>query len=251
MMRTALFAAAFALTTLPAVATDLDDMTDAERDAFRAEVRAYLLENPEVLMEAIAVLEARQADQEAIRDEQIVASNADALFASPLDWIGGNPDGDITVVEFIDYRCGFCRRAAPEIAELLEIDGNIRLVVKEFPILGEQSTLATRFALSTRIVAGDEAYEAVHHALISMRADMTEDNLARMALNLGLDGEAILDGLDNPQIDMVIDTNYALAQAMQITGTPTFVFGDQLVRGFIEVDQMTALVGQAREAQAN
>ncbi len=142
----------------PAGATDLDNLTAADRAAFRAEVRAYLLENPEVLMEAIGVLEQRQASAEGERDQMMIAANADALFSSAFDVVLGNPEGDVTIVEFMDYRCGYCRRAHPEVADLIELDGNIRVIVKEFPILGEQSVLAARFAIATRIALGDDAY---------------------------------------------------------------------------------------------
>ena len=235
-----------AMMALPAAATDLEEMTDAERDAFRAEVRAYLLDNPEVLMEAIAILDERQAAAEADRDLQLVTAYADQLFSSPYDFVTGNPEGDITIVEFIDYRCGYCRRAAPEVAGLMEADENIRLVIKEFPILGEQSMLAARFALSARIVEGDQAYDDMHNALIVMQGDMTETSLARLANTLGYDGEAIIDGLDAPEIDEVIGANYQLAQAMGISGTPTFVIGDQLIRGFVPGAQMSEIVDNLR-----
>ncbi|MBT8411781.1 MAG: thioredoxin domain-containing protein, partial [Octadecabacter sp.] len=116
------------LSATSAMALDMDALTDGERDAFRAEVRAYLLENPEVLMEAIGVLEQRQAEAETMRDVQLAQVNADALFNDGYSYVGGNPDGDIMMVEFMDYRCGFCRRAHPEVAELLAQDGNIRIV---------------------------------------------------------------------------------------------------------------------------
>lgn len=231
----------------PAAATDLDDLTEAERAAFRAEVRAYLLDNPEVLMEAIAVLEQRQAEAEVERDAMAVAANAEALFASAFDVVLGNPEGDLTVVEFMDYRCGYCRRAHPEVMDLLEFDGNIRLVVKEFPILGEQSLLASRFAIATRVALGDEAYEAVHHALMEMRGDVTEPALMALAGDLGLDSAAIMAAMDDPLVRQTIDYNHALAQRLQISGTPTFVFGDQMVRGYVPLDGMLEIVSMVRE----
>ncbi|MEM9319616.1 MAG: DsbA family protein [Pseudomonadota bacterium] len=232
----------------PLAAQDLEEMIEAERDAFRAEIRAYLLENPEVLMEAIAILEEREEMAATARDMQLVARHASALFEAEHDLIEGNPDGDITIVEFLDYRCGFCRRAAPEMAELLEADGNIRLVVKELPILGEQSVLASRFALSSRYVEGEEAYADLHAALLAMRADVSVTALRRLADNLGYDGDAILDGMEDPRIDAVIDANYALARNLQISGTPTFVMSGQVVRGFVDADAMAALVAAERAA---
>jgi protein-disulfide isomerase len=217
-------------------AADLTDMDDAEREAFRSEVRAYLLDNPEVLMEAIAVLEQRQAAAEAERDSMGVAANEDAIFNSAFDWVGGNPEGDVVLVEFMDYRCSFCRRANPEVEALIEMDGNIRYIVKEFPILGEQSTLASQFAIATRIVNGDDAYERMHDALITMRGDVNEASLAATANELGLDPTPILDAMDDPLVAQTIAYNRDLATRLQISGTPSFVFGDQLVRGYVPLD---------------
>src|SRR6056297_1708464 len=238
----ALITAAMLALTAPALALDLDDMTDAERDAFRAEIRAYLLENPEVLMEAIAVLEQRQADSEAEAAMMAVAANADLIFNSQFDWVGGNPDGDIVIVEFMDYRCGYCRRASPEIDDLLAIDGNIRLIVKEFPILGEQSVMASRFAIATRIALGDAAYHTIHDALMTMRGDVTQPALALLAQENGLDPEAILAAMDDPIVETTINTNRMLGQRLGISGTPSFVFDDQLVRGYVPLDGMLEIV---------
>ncbi len=225
---------------------DLIDMDDAERDAFRAEVRAYLLENPEVLMEAIGVLEERQAAAEAERDSMGVAANDDALFNSAFDWVGGNPEGDVVLVEFMDYRCGFCRRAHPEVTELVELDGNIRYIVKEFPILGDQSVLASQFAIATRIVNGDDAYSEMNDALMAMRGDVNEASLAATANELGLDPTPILAAMDDPLVSQTISYNRELAQRLQISGTPTFVFDDQLVRGYVPLDAMLEIVDSAR-----
>lgn len=233
----------------PALATDLESLTDAERDAFRAEVRAYLLDNPEVLMEAIGVLEQREAAAGVERDAMAVAANADALFNSAYDWVGGNPDGDITIVEFFDYRCGYCRRAHPEVEALIETDGNIRYIAKEFPILGEQSLLASRFAIATRVALGEEAYETISDALIEMRGDMTEASLSAVAADNGLDVQAILGALSDPLVDATIGYNHELAGRMGITGTPTFVFGDQLVRGAVGFEDMQQIVALVRAAQ--
>lgn len=232
---------------LPAAATDLDDLSDAERAAFRAEVRAYLLENPEVLMEAIAVLEQRQSEAEVERDAMMVAANMDALFNSAFDVSFGNPEADVTIVEFMDYRCGYCRRAHPEVADLVEFDGNIRVIIKEFPILGEQSLLAARFAIATRIALGDEAYMDMHNAMMEMRGDMTEPALLGLAAELGLDGAAIQAATDDPLVMQTIEYNHELGQRLAISGTPSFIFGDQLVRGYVPIDGMQQIVAMLRE----
>lgn len=214
--------------------------------AFGERVRAYLMENPQVIMEAVAVLEERQAEQQVGLDSKLVSDNADALFHDGVSFVGGNPDGDITIVEFTDYRCGYCRKAHPEVAELIALDGNIRLIVKEFPILGEQSMLASRFALATRRVAGDEAYVQVNDALMAMREDVTAEALEALAEDLGLDAQAILSELGHPEIGAIIAANRQLGQDLAINGTPSFVFEDQMVRGYVPLDAMQQIVAEAR-----
>ena len=230
----------------PATATEIGDMTAAEREAFRAEVRAYLLDDPEVLMEAIGVLEERQVASAAASDRQLVAENRAALTDEATSWIGGNPDGDITVVEFLDYRCGYCKRAHPEVTELIESDGNIRFIVKEFPILGEQSLLASRFALAVRAVEGDAAYARVNDALMAMRGDVTEASLRALAKDEGLDPDAVMAAMDDPEIDRILAANLELGQTLGISGTPTFVFGDQMARGYVPLDDMRQIVKEER-----
>ena len=222
------------------------EMPDAERSAFRAEVRAYLLENPEVLMEAIGVLEAREQAQAAAADQDLARANADALFNDPTSYVGGNPDGDITIVEFTDYRCGYCKRAYPEVVELINGDGNIRYIVKELPILGEESVLAARFALATKQVAGDAMYLDVHSTLMQFQGNVSEDALQRISDNFGLDTDAVFATMFADDITAIINTNRALAERMRISGTPTFVVDDQMLRGYVPLNQMQQIVANVR-----
>jgi len=232
---------------LPAAAMDLKALTDEERALFRAEVRAYLMENPQVIMEAVERLQTQEAEQQAQADLNLVSDNAAAIFDDGYSFVGGNPDGDITIVEFIDYRCGFCRRAHPEVAELVSSDGNIRVITKEFPILGEQSLMASRFAVATKIVEGDAAYKQVSDALIALRSDVTPASLGSLASAFDLDGDAIFAEMESPAVQQVLSNNRALGDRMQISGTPTFVFGDEMVRGYVDLAQMRAIVAAERE----
>ncbi len=237
------------LATGPALAFDIDAMSDDERAAFRDEVRAYLLDNPEVIMEAVDVLERRQAAEQVANDAALVAHNASEIFDDGVSFVGGNPDGDITFVEFVDYKCGYCKKAFPEVASLIEDDGNIRIIYKEFPILGEESLLASRFAISAKLIGGDEAYGPLHDALMTMRGRATAESLTALADGLGLDGAAILAGISDPKVDEIIGANHALAQRLQISGTPTFVMEDQLVRGYVPLDGMIQIVAELRAAK--
>lgn len=224
-------AAALMLSTTPALAFDPATMSETERAAFGAAVRDYLMENPEVLVEAINVLEARNVEASAETDRALVAANRVALFESEGSWVGGNPDGDLTVVEFIDYRCGVCRQFAAEIMEAVEEDGNTRLILKEFPILGQESEMASRFAISVLQLEGDAAYLAAHDALMEMRGAVTADSLSRLATQIGATPEAILNHMNTDPVTEVLRHNRQLAERMAIQGTPTFVIGDQMLRG--------------------
>lgn len=233
-------------TPMPAPALDLPAMTEAEREAFGEAVRAYLLEHPEVIMEAVALLEQRQQAQQADTDKALIAAHRDAIFADGVSWVGGNPDGDITLVEFMDYRCGYCRKAFEEVASLVQGDGNIRFVVKEFPILGEDSVRAARFAIATRQIAGPEAYERAHDSLIKLQGPMNDAALNRLARQLELDGPAILAAMDGEAVTAELQANHTLAQELQINGTPTFVLDDTMLRGYVPLAEMQRIVGEVR-----
>ncbi len=246
MIRRLLLVLGLTFAALPAAAVDLSSMTDAERDAFRAEIRAYLLENPEVLMEAIAVLDQRKAAEAAQADISLVAANESYLFDDGYSYVGGNPDGDITVVEFLDYRCTYCRRAHDEVASLIQTDGNIRFVIKEFPILGEQSLLSAQFAVAVQRLYDPQTYFDVHEALMTLKTDATSDTLSELATTFGLDAGAIATEMQSADVARIIAQNHALAQQMRITGTPTFVIGDRMLRGYAPLANMQAMVADYR-----
>ena len=235
-----------AATALPVFADGLTDMTPDERAAFRAEVRAYLMENPEVLVEVMNELQTREDAAAAERDKQLLAEYGDAIFNDAASWVGGNPDGDITVVEFLDYRCGYCRKAWEEVDQLIAQDGNIRFVIKEFPILGEQSVLSSRFAISVLQLHGGEAYKKAHDALLSLRADATPEALVRVAEDLGLEPQPILDHMNTDAVTKVIEDNHRLAQTLEVSGTPTFVIDGTFVRGYVPLDGMQQIVAGER-----
>ncbi len=229
----------------PALAEDAA-MSDAERAALRAEIRTYLLENPEVLVEAMNALQLREDEAAMQRDLMLVSSESDSIFLNPNDWVGGNPEGDITLVEFMDYRCSYCRKAYSDVSELVETDGNIRFVVKEFPILGEASMMSSQFAIAVRLLHGDAAYEAAHDALITLRGEPSSETLARLATDLGFDPQPVLERMGGADVQKVIADNYALAELMSISGTPAFVMKDMIMRGYAPLEDMRAIVADAR-----
>lgn len=227
-------------------AFDVTAMSDAERQAFRTEIRNYLLENPEILIEVSNVLEQRQQAQQTNSDFNLVQMNSQDLFDDGFSYVGGNPNGDITIVEFLDYKCGYCKKAHPDVAKLINGDGNIRYIVKEFPILGEQSVLASRFAISTRQILGSDVYAVVHDNLMTFRGDITETSLRRLTDQLSIDGDAIFANMNSDAVNREISLTRELGQRMKINGTPSFVMGETMLRGYVPYDSMVQILGEIR-----
>lgn len=227
-------------------AAGLGDMSDAERADFRAEVRAYLLENPEVILEAIQVLEQREAAAEAQGDLELVQTNFAELTRDGYSWVGGNPDGAITIVEFSDYRCAFCKRAHPEIKALLEANDDVRFVLKEFPILGADSTLASKAAISVLINQGSDIYGAFQDLVMLHNGAINIKTLSRLVGEVGGDADLMVEHLDDPVVEQIIAKNRALATRMKITGTPSFLIGTEMLRGFAPASAMQNFVDRAR-----
>lgn len=244
--------AALLLTTTavsgPAAALDLSAMSDTEKAAFGEAVRDYLMSNPEILIESINVLEERRAAESAQNDGQLVAANQQAIFEDGHSWVGGNPDGDLTLVEFIDYRCGVCRRFNDEVHELVANDGNIRLVLKEFPILGQDSDASARFAIAVKQIAGDAVYMKAHDALMDLRSPATIEALTGIAEDIGVDADEVVNTMNTEDVTAVLRENHQLAERMAIQGTPTFVIGEELLRG-VPAAGLTATVAEIRAAE--
>ncbi|HIP23097.1 MAG TPA: DsbA family protein [Rhodobacteraceae bacterium] len=236
------------LFTTLASAQNYDNMSDAETEAFGAAVRAYLLENPEVIREAVAVLEQRQQQASAVTDQDLVVQYAEALFNDGFSHVGGNPDGTIQVVEFSDYKCGFCKRAYPEILQLIENNPDIRLVVKEYPILGAESVLASRAAIAVLVNDGGEIYELFHDALMLENGPLNEISLPLIAESVGADSAKMVEIMGSALVTQMIQSNRTLGQQMAISGTPTFVIGGEMLRGYLPLAGLQQYVDQARQA---
>lgn len=240
-------AALVAAMAAPVAADDLTAMSDAERDAFRAEVRAYLMENPEVLLEAMQVLRDREAVAEAAADDALLARYASEIFDDGISWVGGNPDGDLTIVEFLDYRCGYCRRAHPEFAAMLADDGNIRWIVKELPILGPDSEASARMAIATLRELGDAAYDRVHEVLMTFEGPVNEKTMPLIAKRADIDLSQIVDKLASAEVDEHIARVRALADVMKVNGTPSFIIGGTVLRGYLPRANLEAIVADERD----
>lgn len=247
---TALIVAA-ALAVLPGAgsaqsSSPVPSFSAAQGAEIDARIRAYILDNPEVLIEALEVLEQRRAAARAQGDMALIATNDAALFDDGYSHAIGNPDGDVTIVEFSDYRCSYCKAAHPQVAELLKSDGRIRLILKEFPILGPDSTTAAQAAMAVGRL-DPAAYGGFHDAMMAWRGTLDENTVLGIARSQGIDLDALRAAMAEPEIAGNIRATYALARALGIEGTPAFIIGNQVVRGFIQIDQMREMVDAARE----
>lgn len=227
-------------------------MTEAEREAFRAEVRAFLLEEPELILEALRTLEERQRIAEEEAAQTALTDHAELIFDDGFSFVGGNPDGDLTLVEFLDYRCGFCKRAHSHVQNFLAHDGDIRLVVKEFPVLGPDSEYAGRAAMASLRQNDGATYKAFHDAMIEHRGPLDQGIVKQLAREVGLDVAQLERDMDSPEISANIQVTYDLAQLLGINGTPAFIIGDRIVRGFVPEETLAQLAAEVRaERQAN
>lgn len=239
------------LAAAPATAqTDIGNMTPEERAAFGAEVRGYLLANPEVLTEVIEELTRRREQAQADADGQLVASHAAELYEDSHSYVAGNPEGDVTVVEFLDYNCPYCKQAHPEVLRLLEDDPNVRLVVKEFPILGPGSIEASQIAMAA-LEQDPESYPALYEALMSHQGRVDGRAVYALAEAAGYDVDELEEAAGAAGIDDRIKDNYQLGARLGIEGTPGFVIGDRIIRGFVPADELADAVEAARDSATN
>ncbi|PRY95582.1 protein-disulfide isomerase [Hasllibacter halocynthiae] len=202
-----------------------------------------ILENPEVVMEAVAILQQREAAAEEAARAEAVSDLSDDLFGGEDAPVLGNPDGDVTVVEFYDYNCGFCRRVAPTVEALIAADPQVRVVMREFPILSEESVAAARVSLAAM---GQDGWTEMHKALMDGgRADAAAAMAA--AEEAGMDLDAIEAALAGGAADEHIERSRALADALGIGGTPAFVIGDRVIPGAVPLEELEEAVANARE----
>jgi protein-disulfide isomerase len=225
---------------LPASA---EELAPADQAAFEARVRAYLLAHPEVIVEALNELEKRQQAEAEVRQKQAIVDQRDALNAGAGDPVAGNPDGAVTVVEFFDYRCPYCKAVAADMIETLEAEGDVRIVFKEFPILGPDSQIAAKAALAAD---RQDKYLPFHQALMDHKGALDRDAILDIADGVGLDLELLEVDMESPDVATIIARNMALAEALDIGGTPAFVIGNELVPGAVDMKTLKDLVAKAR-----
>ncbi|WP_132033590.1 DsbA family protein [Aquabacter spiritensis] len=245
----AAFACVATLGILAAAPSPAAAFTDAEKTEIGTVVRDYLMKNPEVLQEVITELEKKQQAQETAGRSQALAEMKDLIFDSPRGVVVGNPKGDVTLVEFFDYNCGYCKHALADLTKLMKEDPNLKVVLKEFPVLGKGSVEAAQVAVAVRMVAPDK-YLAFHNALLSGRGQADRTRALAAAKEAGIDPALIQKQASSPELNATLDESMKIAQALGLNGTPSFVVGEEVVIGAVGYEQLKAAVDAQRKTQA-
>lgn len=221
----------------------VSSVDEQSAEAIEQIVHDYLLAHPEVLVEALQIWQAQQAANAKTRERHVIMALSDEIYADPTSPVGGNTDGALTIVEFFDYQCGYCRHVAPLVAQLLQEHNDLRIIYKEFPILGPESLVAARAALASR---AQGKYDQFHEALMALEGSLSLDAIMTAAESSGLDVERLAREMDDPSIDAILTRNHSLARRLDIRGTPAFVLDGELIRGAPTFAMLTQLVEEAR-----
>lgn len=216
----------------------------ADRATINKMIRDFLMTNPEVLVDAMQELEKKQESERDNAAQRGIVDHAKELTSDPDSPIAGNPQGDVTVVEFSDYQCPYCKRSHAAVKSVIESDGKVKLVYKDLPILGEASKIAAFAALAS---IKQNKHEAFHNALMEFNGRLDRDRILEIASSVGIDTAQLQKDMEDPKLKAMIDRNMALASALGVRGTPAFVIGKQFVPGAVDADALKQLINEARK----
>ena len=234
--------AVLGLTTMIGCAGPATPSHQANQQSIDHMIERYIQSHPEVIEQSLQALEAKREAEEKTRQKAALATKQNELLNDPGSPISGNLSGNVTLVEFFDYRCGFCKRAAGAVTQLQQEDPRVRVVYKDLPILGEASELATKAALASKIQGKHQAF---HEALLASKVDMTKDTILAVAGEVGLDAKKLDADMQSPDLQTIIDRNRALAKDLGISGTPGFIVGTELVPGALDLKGLKELIARA------
>ena len=240
---------ALGMMVLPAYAQDAkSDFTPQQQDEIREIVRDYILQNPDIILESVAIMQARKKAEEDALAKAAMVDKRDALERNPDDPVLGNPDGTVTLVEFFDYQCGYCKSMLGPLQAMLKDNSDVRVVMKEFPILGDASVIAARASL-----AADRQgrYLEFHTAMLNYRGRLNEQVIMQVANEAGLDMKQLVKDMNSGEVQAQITETYELAKALSIEVTPAFTIDWQLIPGAVNHDQLVALIESARKSASN
>ena len=227
------------------LASAAEAITTEERGKIERVIQDYLLANPEFMLEVFERVTGYQKDQESKRVRDNLVRLNDELYDDPNSAAVGSPKADVTIVEFFDYRCSYCKRNHPILTAYRDRNIGVKIVYKEYPILGPESVLASRAAIASR---KQGKYWDFHNALMLARGKLTEQRVFKLAAEVGLDVKRLRDDIQSPAVNRIIQRNYRLAEALGVKGTPGFVIGDNIIPGFLSAENLERAVSNARES---
>ena len=242
------FAAAVSLALAGAAPAVAQSFSADQREEIGKIIKDYLLAHPEVMQDVMAELEKRQQSADAEKHRAAVVENKATLFSSPHQVVLGNPQGNVTMVEFFDYNCGFCKRAMTDMLDLIKTDNNLKFVLKEFPVLGEGSVEAARVAVAARMQdANGKKYIEFHQKLLGSRGAADKMRALAVAKEVGFDMPRLERDMGSDEVKKTIEENMKLAEALGVNGTPSYVVGQEVVVGAVGLDALREKIGAERK----
>ncbi len=236
---------AFSIATAPAGA---QSFSGPQRDEIQKIIRNYIVQHPEVLQEAMAELEKRQQTADSEKAQAAVKTHSQALFFSPHQVVVGNAEGDVTLVEFFDYNCGYCKRALTDLVSIMKEDPKLRVVLKEFPVLGPTSIEVAQVAIAVRMQdPSGKKYFDFHQRLLNGRGQIDKAKALAVAKEVGLDTAQVEKDMTSGEVRASIEESFKLAEALGLNGTPSYVVGQNVVVGAVGVSTLKEKIAEARK----
>jgi len=232
------------VTLLLPVSVQAQEFNPQQTETIKNMIREYLLKNPQALKEAIISLQAYEQKEQQKAATQALSDNSASLYRSPYSFVAGNPDGDVTLIEFFDYNCGFCRRSMDDLMTLIKTDSNLKVIFKEFPILSEGSVFAARAALAS-IKQG--RYMEFHKAMMQVRGSADKNNVLEIAEEVGLDVKKLTEEMKQSYINKEISDAQNTASAIGVNGTPAYVIGDRVISGAVGLAELRRQIAEVRK----
>lgn len=220
---------------------------DGQKDQIRGLIRDYLLQNPEILQEAMVELERKQKDAEKAAQAAAMKDYAGALVNSPRNIVVGNPQGDVTLVEFFDYNCGYCKRAAADLREMIKADPKLRVVLRDFPVLGPESVEASLVAIAAKNQIKGDKYWDFHQKLLDGRGRVGKEKAIAVAKEFGADPAKLEKDMQSAEVRAAIEETMRIADALKLQGTPAFVVGDEIIFGAVGEAPLKTAIASVRK----
>ena len=210
-------------------------------------IRKFILANPEIILESLKRYEEKVESETKIIEQQIIKKELALIATNNTSYIGGNPNGSITLIEFLDYKCGYCKKAHGQILELINLNPEIRFIVKEFPILGDESLLASKASVAVFLDQGSKVYRTFTEKLLKFNGRITIDSIQNLLESIGGETAHIQKLMESKAVYNILNSNYNLAKQLKIRGTPTFIIGTEIVRGYKNVEELQNIINKVKQ----